>query len=257
MPASVDPRMGIRTRFKHCVTGGVVIAHLLSSRITQAGGCEKDADCKGDRICENALCVAPASNPEPTPKGDATTTHDASVSPPSLGEALPSRTASVRTSFASLPGSAFEVSVEDADGPKRCVAPCSLQLSPGAHLVEVRGARTFSTKVEVPAAGGSFDIQTATRPSRSTPTVVLVVGVALLGAGIYGATQENLLLGLTGILLGTPATTVSLLMLATSKSVGSDAVTPHNATVSRATRHPVFVAAPTRDGVVGAVRLSF
>lgn len=33
-------------------------------------GCQKDTDCKGERICENGECVTPAAEPEPTKPGD-------------------------------------------------------------------------------------------------------------------------------------------------------------------------------------------
>jgi hypothetical protein len=33
---------------------------------TEAVGCTKDTDCKGERICENAHCTAPPATPAPT-----------------------------------------------------------------------------------------------------------------------------------------------------------------------------------------------
>lgn len=33
---------------------------------TEAVGCGKDSDCKGDRICESARCTAPPAKPAPT-----------------------------------------------------------------------------------------------------------------------------------------------------------------------------------------------
>ena len=43
---------------------------IIATAVTlaQVDGCSKDADCKGDRICENRVCVAPlASQSVPTP----------------------------------------------------------------------------------------------------------------------------------------------------------------------------------------------
>jgi len=47
------------------------ILFFLHAPSAQAAGCEKDTDCKGDRICENSACVSPASKADAAPDSDA------------------------------------------------------------------------------------------------------------------------------------------------------------------------------------------
>ena len=51
----------------------------------EAAGCGKDTDCKGDRICENARCTAPAA-----PAATAANVPAATASPPAGTPAAPS-----------------------------------------------------------------------------------------------------------------------------------------------------------------------
>lgn len=51
---------------------GPCLAVLICAAHARAGGCQKDTDCKGDRICEKGKCVAPAASP--SAKSDATST---------------------------------------------------------------------------------------------------------------------------------------------------------------------------------------
>lgn len=44
----------------------MILSIALSVTLAQAGGCTKDTDCKGDRICEAGVCVSPAQ-PPPSP----------------------------------------------------------------------------------------------------------------------------------------------------------------------------------------------
>jgi hypothetical protein len=254
----------------------LVCAQLVLVRPAIAGGCEKDADCKGDRICRNAVCVAPSAqqtcNIDKDCPGELVCEASVCTAPnaagsahvqvptgaPALGEALPAKAAFVEASFAGAPGSALEISVDDQGGPKGCIAPCSLQLSPGEHVVLVRGARTFSTKLEVPVGGGAFDVKTASPPqNRPLKVVLLVGGLGLFGAGVYGATHDNLLLGLTGFILGTSTATVSALMLVAG-TTGEDAVKLRTtAAAARRATKPMFAVTPTRDGVTAGIGFSF
>jgi hypothetical protein len=52
---------------------------------TEAVGCTKDTDCKGDRICESARCTAPATPAPPTASLAALTTSPPAV-PPTLAK---------------------------------------------------------------------------------------------------------------------------------------------------------------------------
>ncbi|MGB0638605.1 MAG: hypothetical protein ACPGTU_04700, partial [Myxococcota bacterium] len=50
---------------------------LLTATLFSAkayAGCEKDTDCKGDRICEAQVCVNPTASPAPAPPPEAATT---------------------------------------------------------------------------------------------------------------------------------------------------------------------------------------
>jgi hypothetical protein len=251
-----------------CLWLALFLSQLAIATPAVAGGCEKDADCKADRICQNAVCVAPpttaACGTDKDCPGDLVceasvcTAAGASSAAPVLGAALPAEQPLVEALFAGPPGSALEISVDDQGSSKRCIAPCSLQLTPGEHLVLVRGARTFTTKLDVPVSGGAFDVKTATPPqNRTLKGVVFVGGLGLFGAGIYGATHENLLLGLTGFILGTSMATVSGLLLL-SGPTGEDAVTLRTSTAGthRAVT-PTFAVIPTAEGVTAGIGFSF
>ncbi len=47
--------------------GFAVVAAALGGASTARAGCDKDADCKGDRICVNGECTAPAQQPAVVP----------------------------------------------------------------------------------------------------------------------------------------------------------------------------------------------
>ncbi len=54
----------------------IILAAGLS--LAQVDGCSKDTDCKGDRVCENRVCVAPSASPPeslppPVPPAQVTT----------------------------------------------------------------------------------------------------------------------------------------------------------------------------------------
>jgi hypothetical protein len=48
---------------------------------TEAAGCSKDTDCKGDRICENARCTAPPATAANVPAAGTTPTADTPTAP--------------------------------------------------------------------------------------------------------------------------------------------------------------------------------
>lgn len=43
------------------------LSMMVQAADVRAGGCQKDTDCKGDRVCQSGACVSPAAAPAPGP----------------------------------------------------------------------------------------------------------------------------------------------------------------------------------------------
>lgn len=122
---------------------------------TLGAGCEKDVDCKGDRVCESGKCVAPPPvtsspppPPMPVPEVDAGVAREPLVPPP-----LPPLESAPRQPLPSQPSSDPCADPLDADG--RLRPECRVQAAPQApRRGKSRKSRGANTPEEEPAARG-------------------------------------------------------------------------------------------------------
>ena len=80
-----------------------------------AGGCEKDTDCKGDRICEAAVCVNPAPTTPPAESADEAPAEDAKADPDAAPEAAKEASDAAAPADAEAPAAEAETALDPKD----------------------------------------------------------------------------------------------------------------------------------------------
>jgi hypothetical protein len=109
-------------------------------------GCQRDSECKGDRMCEDGQCV----DPKP-PAGNTSDSRGGHTVTRTAPDAASARFAG------SSDDDAYEVYATTAGS--HCTTPCSLRLRPGVETITVSGKNSFSQTLVIPAGGGSYELR--------------------------------------------------------------------------------------------------
>ena len=144
--------------------GLVAILAAWSSRPAVAG-CEKDTDCKGDRICEAGACVDPAAAPAPAvEEGDAAPAAEEGDAAPAESEDAP------------------------ADGEEAAAAPAEGEAAPTAAEEDVAWWKRNSRDDEVPRLQDIFDAVPRPTRKKGATTLIYQRAVPLVVADIHDST---------------------------------------------------------------------
>jgi hypothetical protein len=133
-----------------------------------AAHCERDADCKGDRVCEEGKCVESPQREER--RSDAGGNKKVEIRFEAAGEA--------------------DVFAIEVDG-QQCTTPCALSVAEGSRTISVSGPATFERSVVVPSQGDTYQIHRGNRTALVLGIVGVAVGGSALGAGAYFAFIET------------------------------------------------------------------
>jgi hypothetical protein len=158
----------------------VVSAFSLQASMASAQECRKDTDCAGDTVCDEGRCVG-ADGPVAKPKTTAPAPGPAAASPAPQAAAQPAAVAgAVKVDFVNR-NSNEKLVVRERYMNVSCTAPCSMNLTPGVHSMQI-GDSSHPEEIDVPGGGGTFSVAEPERGKRTSGIVLLSVGapVALL-----------------------------------------------------------------------------
>lgn len=156
----------------------VVSALSLDASIASAQECRKDTDCAGDTVCDDGRCVG-VDGPASKPKTTAPAAGESATSP---AAAQPAPAGAVKVDFVNRdPKEALVVRERYMN--VACTAPCSMNLTPGVHSMQI-GNSSHPEELDVPAGGGTFSVAEPERGKKTSGIVLLSVGapVALISA---------------------------------------------------------------------------
>jgi len=148
--------------------GLIAILTFASSRPAMAG-CEKDTDCKGDRICESGACV------EPTPAAVGKTAAPAAVPAPADNDAAPAE------------GEAAPAEGEAAPAEGEA-APAEGEAAPAEEAAAIEWWKKESREDEVPRLQDIFNAVPRPTRKKGATTLIYQRAVPLVVADIHDTT---------------------------------------------------------------------